>query len=137
MADDVFDHDHGTVDDHAEVQRAERKQVGGNVAQVEADGREEQREGDGESNDDCTTHVAEEEEKDDYDENDSFGQVVQHGMRGQMHQVAAIEEGNNFDALGQNFVVDLLDLFFTAFSTGSASAPLRRSTRLPPRRDCR
>ena len=102
MADDVFDHDHGTVDDHAEVQRAERKQVGGNVAQIEADGREQQREGNGERNDDRAAHIAEEEEKDDCNENDSFGQVVQHGMRGEMHQFAAIEEGHNFDALGQD-----------------------------------
>jgi hypothetical protein len=32
MADDVLDHDDRAVDDHAEVQRAEREQVGGDVA---------------------------------------------------------------------------------------------------------
>ena len=32
VAHDVFDHDHGAVDHHAEIQRAERKQVGGNAA---------------------------------------------------------------------------------------------------------
>ena len=37
MADHVFDHHHRAVDHHAEVQRAQREQVGGNVAQVEAD----------------------------------------------------------------------------------------------------
>ncbi len=31
MADDVFDHHHGAVDDHAEVERAQREQIGGNV----------------------------------------------------------------------------------------------------------
>jgi hypothetical protein len=62
MADDVFDHDHRAIDHHAEVQRAERKQVGGNVAQVEADGGEHQREGNGERNDDGAAHIAQETE---------------------------------------------------------------------------
>ena len=63
MADDVFDHDHGAIDHHAEVQRAQRKQVGGNVAEVEADGGEQQRKGNGERDDDGAAHIAEEERR--------------------------------------------------------------------------
>ena len=65
VADDVFDHDDGAVDHHAEVERAEREQVGGDVAEIEADGGEEQSERDGEGDDEGAAQVAEEEEQDD------------------------------------------------------------------------
>ena len=32
VADDVLDHHHGAVHDHAEIERAQREQIGGNVA---------------------------------------------------------------------------------------------------------
>ena len=98
VADDVFDHDDRAVDDHAEVERAEREQVGGNVAQVEADGGEEQRERHGERDDERAAHVAEEEEQDDDDEDDALGQVLEHGVGGVVEQIAAIEERNDLDA---------------------------------------
>jgi hypothetical protein len=63
MADDVLDHDDGAVDHHAEVERAQREQVGGDAAQVEADGGEEQGERHGERDNDSAAHVAEEEER--------------------------------------------------------------------------
>ena len=98
MADDVLDHDHRAVDDHAEVQRAEREQIGGNVAQIQADGGEQQSEGNGERDDDSAAHIAEEEKQDDDDEDDAFAEVVQHRVGGVVEQVAAIEEGNDLDA---------------------------------------
>jgi len=60
MADDVFNHHHRAIHHHAEVQRAQRKQVGGNVAQVKADGSEQKRKGNGESNNDGAAHIAQE-----------------------------------------------------------------------------
>lgn len=51
MADDVLHHDDGAVDDHAEVQRTEGEEVGGDVAEVEADGGEEERERNGKRDD--------------------------------------------------------------------------------------
>ena len=42
MADHVFDHHHGAIDHHAEVQRSQRQQIGGNVDQVEANGGKQQ-----------------------------------------------------------------------------------------------
>ena len=44
LAEDVLHHDDRAVDDHAEVDRADRQQVGRNVRPVEADEREQQRE---------------------------------------------------------------------------------------------
>ena len=115
MANDVFDHDHRAIDDHAEVERAEREQVGGDVAQVEADGGEQQREGNGERDDDGAAHIAEEEKEDDDDEDHALGEVVFDGVDGVVDQVGAIEEGNDLDALGQ----DAGDRVPLSFSTSS------------------
>ena len=89
---DVLDHHHRAFDDHAEIERAEREQVRRNVAQVQADGGEQQGERNGERDDQRAAHIAEKDEQDDRDQDDALGQVVQHGVRGQMHQVAAIED---------------------------------------------
>src|SRR5271165_6383465 len=40
VTEDVFDHYNRTVNDHAEVERTQRKQVGGDLPQVEQDGSE-------------------------------------------------------------------------------------------------
>ena len=40
VADDVLDHDDGAIDHHAEIEGAEREQVGGNSLQVETNRRE-------------------------------------------------------------------------------------------------
>ena len=44
VAHDVLDHHDRAFHDHAEIERAQRKQVGGNVSQIQADGCEQQRE---------------------------------------------------------------------------------------------
>ena len=118
MADDVLHHHHGAIDHHAEIQRAQREQIGGNVLQVEADGREQQREGNGERDDERAAHVAEEEKQDDRDQDHALGQVVQHGVGGEVQQVAAVDEGNDLDALGQNLIVQLLHLLVNAVERG-------------------
>jgi hypothetical protein len=40
VAKGVLDHHDGSVHDHAEVERAQRKQVCGNLAKIEENGRE-------------------------------------------------------------------------------------------------
>ena len=37
-------------------------------------------------------HVSEKQKQNDDDQNDAFGQIVQHRMRGEVHQIAAIDE---------------------------------------------
>ncbi len=98
VADDVFDHDDRAVDDHAEVECAEREQVGGDVRLVEADGGEDQRERNGEGDDDGAAGIAEEQEQDDDDEDDAFGEVVQDGVGGVVQQLGAVEEGDDLYA---------------------------------------
>ena len=114
MADDVLDHDDRAIDHHAEVQCAERKQIGGNMVEVEADGGKQQRERDGERNDDRPSHVAQEDEENDGDEDDAFGEIVLDGLNRVFHKHGAIKEGNNLHSLGQNAIVELVDLLVNA-----------------------
>ncbi len=102
MANDVFDDDNGAIDDHAEVERAEGEEVCWDVSEVEADGGKEQSERHGEGDNDGAARVAKEEKEDDDDEEDAFGEVVQDGVGGVVEEVAAIEEGNDFDAGGKD-----------------------------------
>ena len=123
MADDVLDHHHGAVHHHSEVERAQREQVGGDAAQVQADGRKEQGEGHGEGDNDGAADVAEEEKQNDDDEEDALAEVVEDGVRGVVEQVAAVEEGNDLDAGGKHagvrrVAVQLGDFFVDAFQRG-------------------
>ena len=68
MAEDVFHHDDGGIDDDAEVDRAHRQQVGRFAAQHENDDGEHQGEGNGRGHDDGAAQVAEENPLDDEDE---------------------------------------------------------------------
>ena len=73
--------------------------------------------------------IAQEQEQNDDDQDDAFGQVVQHGVGGEMHQVAAIEERNDLHAGGQNVVVQLLHFGVNGLAAWRRhSAPLRSST---------
>ena len=110
-AHDVLHHDDGALHDHAEIQRAEGKQVGGDVAQIEAKGSEQEGERNGESDDERAAYVAEEDKENDGDQNNSLGQVVKHGMSGEMHEVAAIQVGNDLDTGRQEMIVEELDFF--------------------------
>ncbi len=107
---DVFHHHHRAFHHHAEIERAEREQVGGNVVQVEADRGEEQGKRDGERDDQSAAGVAQKQEQDQRHQHDAFGQVVQHGVGGEVHQAAAVEERNHLDAGRQNVMVQLIDL---------------------------
>src|ERR1035438_5126308 len=110
VADDILDHHHGAFHHHAEIERAERKQVGRNVIQVEADGREQQRKRNSERDDERAARVAQEHEKDQGHQDDALGEVVQHRVRGEVNQDAAVEEGNDLHAGRQDAVVELVDL---------------------------
>ncbi len=77
MADDVFDHHDGALDDHAEVERAEREEVRRDVAEVETDRGEQEGEGDRDGDDERAAEVAEKQKENDGDEDDALGKVVQ------------------------------------------------------------
>ena len=102
LAVDVLDHDDGAVDQDAEIDRADREQVGRDVLQVEADEREEQRERDRHGDDESRADVVEEEDQDDDDEHDPAQQVVLDGAGRQRDQVAAVVERADLHVFGQD-----------------------------------
>ncbi len=98
MADDVLHHDHGAVHHHAEIQCAEGQQVRGNALQLETRRCKQQRKGNRESYDHRTADIPQKQKENDHDENDAFREIVQHGMRRVMDQVAAVDERNDLHA---------------------------------------
>ena len=118
VAHNVLNHDHRAIDHHAEIQCAQRKQVGGNMADVQADGGKHQRKRDGERDDDGAAYVAQEQKQNDRYQDHAFAQVVLHGLHREGHQLGTIEERNNFHAPGQNTVVQLFYFFMNAFENG-------------------
>ena len=110
MTDDVLHHDHRAVHDHAEIERAQRQQVGRDMTEIEANGGKKQRERDGERNDQSAANIPQEEKENDHHQDDALGQIVQNRVRGVVQQVAAIEERNDLDSRGQNLIVELFDL---------------------------
>ena len=109
MAQHVFDHHYGAVDDHSEIERAKREEIRGHVAQIKANGGEEQRKGNGQDDDQRRPDIAEEEKQNDRDQQDSFGQIVHHRVRSEVNQVAAVEEGHNFYSGRQEMIVQIVD----------------------------
>ena len=110
VTNDVFNHHHGTINDHAEIERTQAEQVRRNMSQIETNGCKQQRERDGEGDDQRAAEIAEEQEENDDDKDDSLGQVVKHRVRRQVQEVASIKEGHYRDALRQHAFVQLLNL---------------------------
>ena len=95
---DVLDHHHRAIHHHAEIQRAQGQKIGWNMPQAEADGRKQQRKRNGYRHDQRRARVAEKQKQNDDHQDDALGQIVQHGVRGELHQFAAIDERNNLHA---------------------------------------
>ena len=125
LAEDVLDHHHGAVHQDAEVDRADRQQVGGNVLQVQADEGEEQRQRNRHGHDQPGAQVVEEEDQDHDDQQHAAQQVVLDGAGGERHEVAAIVER-----------VDLHVLAAGRARSARASSPARASAPPAPARPC-
>ena len=104
VAHDVFHHDHGAVHDHAEIERAERKQIRRNVTEIEKNGGEKKCEGNRDRDDQRAANVPQKNKKDERNQDHAVGEISQNGVRGVVHQVAAVEMGNEFYARRQEFV---------------------------------
>src|SRR5579863_686934 len=118
VVNDVFHHHHRAFHYHSEVQRAERKQIGRNIVQLQADGREQQRERDGQRNDERAAHVAEKNEQDERYKKDAFGQVMKNSVSGVLDQFAAVEERNDFHARRKDLFVQLFNFGVNAVERG-------------------
>ena len=90
------------------------------MAQIETDGREEQRERNRQDHDERRAHIPEEKKQDDGDQQDALGQVVHHRVRREVHQIAAIEKGNDLHARRQKMIVQIVDFFMQRRQHGVA-----------------
>jgi hypothetical protein len=77
-----------TLTHHAKIQGAQRQKVGGNAPQVQTNGCEQQRKRNRRRNDQRGPNVAEEYKQDDRYQDHSIREVVQHGVRGEVNQIA-------------------------------------------------
>src|ERR1700733_7799279 len=80
------------------------------MPQAEAYGREQQRKWNGYRHNQRRARVSQEQEQNDDDQDDALGQIVQHGVRGEFHQFAAIDERNDLYPGRQNDVVQFVNL---------------------------
>ena len=87
---DVLHHDYRCVDDQAEVDRADREQVGRFAAQRHDDDGKEQGKWDCGGNDDRAAQVTEKDPLYGEDQHDAEDQVMEHGLRGDRDELTAI-----------------------------------------------
>ena len=92
MAVDVLHHDHRRVDDDAEIDGADRQQIGGFPAQHRDDHGQEQRDRNRRRDDQRAAQVAEEHPLDEEDQRDAEQHVVQHRSHRDGDEVAAVVE---------------------------------------------
>ena len=92
VAHDVLDHHHRSIHHHSEIQRAQRQQVRGNALELQTRRGEQKRKRDGQGDDDGSADIPQKQKQNDDDQNDALGEVVQHGMRREVHQIAAVDE---------------------------------------------
>src|SRR5262249_41267855 len=90
-------HDDGRVDDDAEVDCAERQQIGVFALHDQDDDRKEQCKGNVDADDDGAAQLTQEDPLDKEHQKTAEDQVVQHRVRGDAHQRAAVVEGNDLD----------------------------------------
>src|ERR1700680_4717615 len=81
------------------------------MLEVQTDRGEQQRKRDCERNNQCAAQVSQEHKQDHRNQYDSFGEVVQHRVGGQMHQIAAIQVRNDFYAGRQEVLVEKIHFF--------------------------
>src|SRR5271165_7391900 len=106
MSHDVLNHDHGAIDDHAEVESTQRKQVCRDMPEIQADGGKQQRKGNGQRNDNCSANIAQQNEKDDDDQDHSFGKIVEDSVCGVIHQVVPVEIRDDFYSRWKYVVIE-------------------------------
>ena len=107
---DVLHHHDGAVHENAEVNRANRQEIGGNALEVEADESEQQREWNRRGDDEPGANVEEEEHENDDDQHDAAQQIVLHHPRGERDQIHAIVKRVDLHILRQDVVIEFFRL---------------------------
>src|SRR5258707_12591147 len=112
LAEDIFHHDHGPVDDNAEIDGADRQQVGGLPPHYRDHHSQEQRHRYSRRDDQRAAQIAEKHPLDQEDQGDAEQQIVQHRLHRDRDEVAAIIERHDLDTGRQRSVrIDPLDRY--------------------------
>src|ERR1700733_3684473 len=93
----ILDHNHGGIDDDAEIDGADRQQVCILAAQNENDDAEEQRERDICADDDGAAQIAQKQPLNGENKQNAEDEVVQHGAGGDADEHGAVVERNQLD----------------------------------------
>ncbi len=115
---DVLDHDHRAVDHDSEVDGADGEQVGRDIMGVQHDECEEQGQRNRERNDDRGAEADQKKDQDDQHQHHAAKQVRFHGVGRELHQVAAIIIGVNFDVGRKHRPVQFVGLGLDSFQYG-------------------
>ncbi len=110
LAVDVLHHDHGAVDDDAEVDSADGEQIGRAVVGVQHDEREEQRQRNGERDDDRRAEADQEEDQDDQHQHHAAQKIGLDGVGSELHQLATIVIGMDLDVGRQDGAIEFVGL---------------------------
>ena len=102
---DVLHHHHCAVHQNAEVDGANRQQVGGNVPQVETDERETERQRNRRGDDQSRSDVHQEEHQHHDHQHDAAHQIVLDRARGERDQITTVVEGVNLHVLRQHMLI--------------------------------
>ena len=85
------------------------------MSQIQTNRSKEERKGDGQGDDNRASNVPQEKEKDHDDQKHTLCEIVQHRVSRLMHQIVAIEIGDDLHPRGQNMVVEPFDHRVQAF----------------------
>ena len=80
----VFHHDDGAVDDDAEIDGSDRKQIGGHVVGMQDDEGKQKRQRNGQRDDDCGADADQEKDQHNQDQHHAAQQVVFDRIRGEI-----------------------------------------------------
>ena len=105
MAEYIFHHDHGAVDEDAKVHGANGKQIGRGVLEIKADKREQEGERNGGGDDQPGAKIVKEEDQYHDNQQHAAQKVALDDLGGQRDQVTTIIKRVHFDILGQDLIV--------------------------------
>jgi len=106
-AEDVLHHHQCSIDQDSEIDGADGEQVGGDSLGMKKDEGEQHGQGNRECNDDGSAHADQETHQHHEDENHPHDHVVLDGIDSELHEIAAVVIGANFDIGGQDLLVEL------------------------------
>src|SRR5262249_41148228 len=126
MAKDVFHDDDRGVDDDAEVDCAEREQIGGKMGEAHAGKNEEQCERHGDGNEESSPEDAKKQNENDQHQTHAFEESLRDTVNGGVHQLSAVAVRYEFGVGRKNAAVEGGNLRVYAFENLRGVGPFQK-----------